>query len=527
MVLMVVGWFASAAISSSFTSVAKSVTRSTWKRAFRSTLDDCCDHYSWDDANQTSETVLVIKDVKVKSSTVNPFLSYVGMRVDDGCLSIGSMRICFSLGLSVDGGIFSKPWRVEVDHVCLELELEADPKFDAASQSNSADSTRTARMTAEDWLPLHRALENLQLTLHNIRVTLNSSKISGKLIGQMKRCNYVTTDVNWEAITTVAKDSVGTGTILHKVFKFEGLEIYSERISDLAHLGIESEFWDNSLSSTQNDFLDPPKQKSILILASGLYGAIKVKKKLKDDLKGRVASDFFGDAYIFHLSLASEGIPRLRISSNVFRLDWSKDINTYVLDMENTAKFSMTHELDAAVLVEINLWMLQILHAYSSVAPSAEIQLACERARRMEEHAKVRSLHRHLRAAQDIFQNKVSEIESKTKAAMDELSEVAVSERQKQQVAVDVLKRKENEALELMQRIQDQVSSGTPPNEIIRAALRGLHSISTSSGVEVSRSSLQRQPFDGGYRFGDITRSTFKLFSKKQTESKTKHVPSK
>ena len=117
MVSMVVGWFASAAISSSFTSVAKSVTRSTWKRAFRSTLDDCCDHYSWDDANQTSETVLVIKDVKVKSSTVNPFLSYVGMRVDDGCLSIGSMRICFSLGLSVDGGIFSKPWRVEVERL--------------------------------------------------------------------------------------------------------------------------------------------------------------------------------------------------------------------------------------------------------------------------------------------------------------------------------------------------------------------------------------------------------------------------
>ena len=89
----------------------------------------------------------------------------------------------------------------------------------------------------------------------------------------------------------MAKDSVGTGTILHKVFKFEGLEIYSERISDLAHLGIESEFWDNSLSSTQNDFLDPPKQKSILILASGLYGAIKVKKKLnKQARKQRICA---------------------------------------------------------------------------------------------------------------------------------------------------------------------------------------------------------------------------------------------
>ena len=54
-------------------------------------------------------------------------------------------------------------------------------------------------------------------------------------------------------------------------------------------------------------FLPGPAIPRRLVLVSGVKGKCKIRKKLSKDLTGAVASDFFGDAYLFQLSLLSDG----------------------------------------------------------------------------------------------------------------------------------------------------------------------------------------------------------------------------
>ena len=101
---------------------------------------------------------------------IDQLLRSLGVRAD--AATVGSVRLCLSVGLDLDVGLFSKPWRVEVQDLKLELELGAAPAGDEAEDTAEAAGSAPSSSSSEDWLPLHRAAENLQLSLRNTVVVL-------------------------------------------------------------------------------------------------------------------------------------------------------------------------------------------------------------------------------------------------------------------------------------------------------------------------------------------------------------------
>mmetsp|Transcript_43632 Transcript_43632/g.144464 ORF Transcript_43632/g.144464 Transcript_43632/m.144464 type:complete len:147 (+) Transcript_43632:94-534(+) len=80
---------------------------------------------------------------------------------------------------------------------------------------------------------------------------------------------------------------------------------------------------------------------------------MRIKKRLKRDLTGSVASDWWGDEYLFLLSAACHGVPRLQLTGVLLRLKWSEEIEECVLNHEKTAQLSVGHSLDATLLAEL------------------------------------------------------------------------------------------------------------------------------------------------------------------------------
>ena len=72
--------------------------------------------------------------------------------------------------------------------------------------------------------------------------------------------------------------------------------------------------------------LSPPPPVQQLVAVSGLRGRMRIKKRLKRDLTGSVASDWWGDEYLFLLSAASDGVPRLQLTGVLLRLKWSEEL---------------------------------------------------------------------------------------------------------------------------------------------------------------------------------------------------------
>jgi Skp family chaperone for outer membrane proteins len=176
--------------------------------------------------------------------------------------------------------------------------------------------------------------------------------------------------------------------------------------------------------------------------------------------------------------------------------------------------------MDATILMELNVWALHILQAYSEVAPTTETQLACERARRVEEHANVTKLHQRLHSIKNDFHQQYQELRSKTKEAMDDLTRATTFEQRKRQTAEKAIDSKRREAAQLLRQLQAQVDSRSDSSEIIATAMRGLHSISGAPDPKQVASSSRHIPFEGGYQFGDVTRSAMRWFSKKTSGDK-------
>ena len=112
--------------------------------------------------------MILVKDIKICAKILDEFLRSVGMRVGEGSCTVGLVRIKLSLGLDIDMGLFSKPWQVEVHDIQLHLELgvgvsAAEEAVDLSSDGGAAEKPTPSM--AEEWLPLHRAAENLQLTV--------------------------------------------------------------------------------------------------------------------------------------------------------------------------------------------------------------------------------------------------------------------------------------------------------------------------------------------------------------------------
>ena len=72
--------------------------------------------------------------------------------------------------------------------------------------------------------------------------------------------------------------------------------------------------------------LSPPPPVQQLVAVSGLRGRMRIKKRLKRDLTGSVASDWWGDEYLFLLSAACHGVPRLQLTGVLLRLKWSEEL---------------------------------------------------------------------------------------------------------------------------------------------------------------------------------------------------------
>ena len=499
---------ASAAVTQVFKLAAKGLTRRTYKHALRSTLERLCEAYTWDDENAESDAVILIKDIKICAKILDGLLRSVGMRVGEGSCTVGLVRIKLSLGLDIDMGLFSKPWHVEVHDIQLHLELgirvsSAEVSVsDDGSAGGAADKPHPSR--AEEWLPLHRAAENLQLTVRNMTIILQGLEPGARMVCRLNVLEFFPTDAEWAPITDVS--TVAEGKVLHKVLRFDQLEVYTDAVTpaDIAPpLELDQGTW-MSADTDSPLFLPGPTNPRRLILVSGVNGKCKVCKKLSTDLTGAVASDFFGDAYLFQLSLLSDGVPKLRMPLVALHLGWNEAIESYVLNMEQPLQFSIGHELDAPTLAEIVSWQRQILHAYAHVAPSAEAQLALERVWRVDEHNKVGAMHRKFVSAMRLARD--------AKAEVERLNAAVAQEQAARHAAEAAVEQQRVRASELLCRLEAQRVAHAQPGEDAREAML--------AGYEAAVQALQaiggpakgptggetRTPFEGGYQLGDVSR---------------------
>jgi hypothetical protein len=255
-----------------------------------------------------------------------------------------------------------------------------------------------------------------------------------------------------------------------------------------------------------------PQLTRVKVLFNGLHGNMKIIKKLKSSLTGRVVTDFFGDVYTFQLCLVSGGVPKVRIPHIALRLEWSEHIGTYVLNMEEAVQFSISHQIDAEILAETNAWLVQILEAHAEVAASTETQLSYERARRFQEQAYVGRLHKRLDEVKETFREKFLVWRSGTKSAIDELN-MALSEEQQRREALEKAMKAQQEVLSQMyQQLQAQLVDASPVEQV-NAVSQAMRAMSMSLDPKSNSTLPQRVPFEGGYQFGDVSRKALRWFS--------------
>ena len=504
------GWAATTAVTQAFKSAAKGLTRKTYKNALRSTLERLCEAYTWDDENEESDTVILVKDIKICAKILDEFLRSVGMRVGEGSCTVGLVRIKLSLGLDIDMGLFSKPWQVEVHDIQLHLELgvgvsAAEEAVDLSSDGGAAEKPTPSM--AEEWLPLHRAAENLQLTVRNTMITIQGLEPGARMVCRLEALDFFPTDAEWTPIADVR--TVEEGSVLHKVLCFDQLEVYTDAVTP-ADMTPPLELDQSTLMPSADEdsspvFLPGPAIPRRLVLVSGVKGKCKIRKKLSKDLTGAVASDFFGDAYLFQLSLLSDGAPRLRMPLVALHLAWNEAIESYVLNMEKPLQFSVGHELDAPTLAEIVSWQRQFLQAYAHVAPSAEAQLALERVWRMDEHNKLGDMHRKF--------VKAVRVAREAKAEVERLNAAAAQEQAARCAADAAVEEQRVRASELLSRLEAQRAAvHGPPGEDAREAMiagyeAAVQALQAIAGPDRGATGGEtRKPFEDGYQLGDVSR---------------------
>lgn len=511
----VLAWVASSALARA----AKALTRRSWKRAVRSMLDVYCESYAWDEGD---DECVVVRDVVVRATALEAVVRPLGLRAGAGGCTFGKMRFCISLGLSMDMELFTKPWRIEVDHFRLNVGCDARPgegegtEGEADDRCDAGESMRPSKM--EEWLPLHRALENLQLTLRNAQVCLHSGSLAGSLIFKLDTVRYATTNEEWSPMTTITTGADYAGGTLHKLLTFDGFEAYTDRATsplDRSHVGCSGP-WDIPFDDAEGELLPVPQLTHVKVLFNGLHGQMKIVKKLKNNLTGRIVTDFFGDVYIFRLSFASDGAPKVRVPNVAWRLEWSEDVGTYILDMDEALQFSMSHQIDSEILAEINAWLVELLQALSEVAPSLETQLTCERARRLQEQAFVGRLHNRLDEVKENFREKFLIWRSGARSAIEDLNQALSEEQRRREVLEKTLKEQQEVFSRMYEKLQEQLVGASPAEQVnaVSRMMRELRAAALDPNVSDSSTTTHRVPFEGGYKFGDVSRKALRWLSK-------------
>ena len=111
----------------------RKLTQKTFKVALRKALMHLCVSFDLDDYGDESGdgcTSVVARNLVLKSAPLNALLARLGWRLADIAsmeqpCTISSVRLVISWRARKDLGLFSEPWRLEIDDLCLDLRVGA------------------------------------------------------------------------------------------------------------------------------------------------------------------------------------------------------------------------------------------------------------------------------------------------------------------------------------------------------------------------------------------------------------------
>lgn len=512
---IVAGQTVGSAVRGTVAAVTKKVTASSWSRILKKTLDHYCTSFEW--VEDISAESCTVTNIVPRSDAINRLLAQFGFRLAADS-KIDKLTIKITLKLRKDLGIFSEPWHIEFSGVSMQLELGSaeiaqgvddwSAWSDDASFVSEASEKLSETSEKSDWLPLHKAVENMHLVIRNVSVRVNSSTPDTALnaatvarVHLMLRFGELavaTTDADWNELSGTVDLSSG-GTVFKKAFvkDFE-VTSHTERhavfeltgpmdVTDSARLPIAA----SAIGDTPD--ADTPDQARVLF--QGLCAEVKVTKQLKSALAGSVSKDFLGERYRIDFSLQSTGRPRLSMPSVPIVLEWDETRGTFKSIFDGQIKTSFSHVLEASELAECMWWWRQLTDAFNAAQPGPEAQLANERRWRTEEHAKACRLQSEL---------------AQSKAQCDSLTEAARLALSDKEKAKEVIRLQSTQlALGLDSLVHEMQSGGKlNPSTLVELAQQAkLLCDPDSQGSASGATPLSRVGTDA-YRFGDLTVGT-------------------
>lgn len=512
---------------------ATKITSKSWSRILKKTLQHFCTSFEWDESASAVDSC-TIKNIVPRTSVVNQLLAKFGLRLAaEGC-KLETCAIKITLKMRSDLGIFSEPWRVEVSGLRLNLELGAAPceekaDFDGWEEDMSfvsAESSPQAEFHqgdgqeskgASDWLPLHKAMENMRLSLSNVSVNVNSSGPDTaidaatvarvRLMMRLRELAIFTTDEHWKELPSTAE--IAGGSTVHKVARLNHLQVTSHTQhvhvfpDEAAEAGTMPDLSKADISlETPTPF--PPSAMTAdqpRVLIEGVCGEVKVTKQVKSLLSGSVARDFIGERYRIDCSLQSDGRPRLSMPSLPIVIEWDEVREVFKMLFDGQIKTSFSHVIEAPELVECMWWQQQLKDAFNAVQPGLAAQLANEKRWRTEEHTRACQLQSELQNAKVAWK------------AQDEATRKTLQQQKDEQERARAQAAGLARSLESLVRELDGGSRLDPARlvELTQQArlLANPDASTTAAGSSSSNPRLARVGTDD-YQFGDLTAGTAK-----------------
>lgn len=334
--------------SSALAFVGKKLTQKTWKAIVHNMLESyLCDSFKWDEHNdEAGGSVIFVRSLVLRPELLNAHLSTSRLKLGKGGFTIGSFRLCVSFCLRSDLGIFSEPWKVEL--VDVELDLEPLDSASCAPGNASAPAARQiltpcgagtrrikptplvedARGAKEDWLPLHKAAENIQFTCRGAVVRVHG-ELDHVLVLSCNSVSLATTDATWGNSRSHVQE-ITSCKVLHKVLTIQGLQLCSK---GTAH-------------ST--------------LLLRGLNVECRIRKTLDYQLQGSVGADFGGAEYMVELTLDGTEAPQIHVPSLPIRISWDKGSSSYHTSLGGDFSFRMAYTGGPKIISEILSWGRQL-----------------------------------------------------------------------------------------------------------------------------------------------------------------------
>ena len=420
------------------TSTITELGRKKFREKVESELAEHCESYEWDPTStELSGDAIHIHNVVLKRETADMVLSSIGLRVAEpgiGRVTIGTFRLLVTFQLDSTLGIFSRPWKVDIDNVSCVLELthsmaeasEADddegseydsassepesataPRLHAAQRSNSnleevgrsppSPGVRRQRSSQKDWLPLHRAIENMRLTVRNVKVRVRGREPGDILEANVSELKLTTTDANWKENVDGVVEAVD-GEVIHKVLSISGVDVTTEKLRREARV---------SLSGA------PPKDVTCLV--QGLTMRVHLRKKL-EELAGSM-EDFLNNSYGLEVTVSASR-PQLEIPSVSGSLTYDAAIGKYHSILKGDLQLQLVHMLDAAELYDLHFWWSELQASMAGTrgsSPMTEVLLSERRFHAATQQRLLQSLTREdsLQREMTASMNKIAELEAK------------------------------------------------------------------------------------------------------------------